>query len=396
MSERVNLVPASPMRMLTPYANQAKAEGVTVYHLNIGDPDIKSPPQMLRVLNKWTSNPIPYGQSQGSQELIVSFLKYYRGLGYKFLKPENIQITAGGSEAISMAFFSIANAGDEILVFEPFYANYNGFAAVNSVRLVPVPTSISDGFHFPDRKTIEKYISARTRAIIICNPNNPTGTVYSRSEVEMLISVARDRNLFFMSDEVYREFTYDGRRHVSALDYMKDDPERVILLDSLSKRYSVCGIRIGALVSLNKNLMAGSLRIAQGRLSSGYVDQKIAERMDSVPEGYLNHVRLEYDRRRIILYEGLRSIPGVTVPKPEGAFYVIAGLPVEDAGDFCKWLLTDFRDGNETVMLAPASGFYATDGAGKNEVRIAYVLNGRSLLRSIEILRKALVEYCKL
>jgi aspartate aminotransferase len=295
-----------------------------------------------------------------------------------------------------MAFFSIANAGDEILVFEPFYANYNGFAAVNSVRLVPVPTSISDGFHLPDRKTIEKYISPKTRAIILCNPNNPTGTVYSQKEVEILISIARDRNLYFMSDEVYREFIYDGRTHVSALDYMKANSDRVILLDSLSKRFSVCGIRIGVLVSLNMDLMSGALRIAQGRLSSGYVDQKIAERMDSVPDGYLDSVRSEYDRRRIMLYEGLKSIPGVTVPKPEGAFYVIAGLPVDNAEDFCKWLLTDFRDNNETVMLAPASGFYATAGAGKKEVRIAYVLNGKSLLRSIEILRKALDRYRKI
>ena len=389
-------MPASPMRMLTPYANQAKAEGVRVYHLNIGDPDIKSPPQMLRVLNKWTSNPVPYGQSQGNQELISSFLKYYYGLGYKFLKPENIQVTAGGSEAISMAFFSVANAGDEILVFEPFYANYNGFAAVNSVNLVPVPTSISDGFHLPDRKTIEKYISGKTRAIILCNPNNPTGTVYSQKEVEILISIARDRNLYFMSDEVYREFIYDGRKHVSVLDYMKANPDRVILVDSLSKRFSVCGIRIGVLVSLNMNLMAGALRIAQGRLSSGYVDQKIAERMDKVPTGYLNNVRSEYDRRRIILYRALKSIPGIKVPKPEGAFYTIVGLPVDNAEDFCKWLLTDFRDKNETVMLAPASGFYATPGAGNNEVRIAYVLNGKSLRRSVEILRKALEKFRKI
>lgn len=387
------MVPASPIRKLVPHAHQAKRQGVKVYHLNIGDPDIKTPKVMIEVLKNWQDNPIPYGQSQGEPNFLKSLVAYYNRLGYGFVDEENIQVTTGGSEAISLVLFATCEVNDEVIVFEPFYTNYSSFAAVNKVKLVAVETFGNTGFHLPDRKEIEAKISKRTKAILICNPSNPTGTVYTKAEMDMLMGLANKHGLFLISDEVYREFVYDGKKHVSALEYMKKLPDRVILLDSLSKRYSLCGARLGMIVSLNEEVMAGVLRIGQGRLSSGYVDQKIAEKLTEVPDKYFKEVHKEYQKRRDVLYEGLRSIDGVFLEKPEGAFYTIVKLPVADSEDFCQWLLTKFRYKNATVMLAPAPGFYATPGSGKNEVRIAYVLNVRDLERSIEILRKALSEY---
>lgn len=392
-SRRLSSVPASPIRKLVPYATAAKKAGVKVYHFNIGDPDIKTPEVMLQVLRDWNRNPVGYSQSQGEPGLLESLQTYYHGLGATFLDTSHLQVTLGGSEAISWALFAVADPGDEIIVFEPFYANYNTYAAVNGVRLVPIPTNLAEGFHLPSRTVIEAQITNKTKAILYCNPNNPTGTVYTKDEIEMLVDIARTNNLFLLSDEVYREFTYDGKRQVSLLSYMKDLPEQAIVLDSLSKRYSVCGARIGAMVSLNKDVMAGVLRIGQGRLSAGLIDQLMAAKLTDVPASYFQEVHAEYEKRRDVLYEGLRHIPGVTLPKPEGAFYAIVGLPVEDAEHFCQWLLTDFRDQNETVMVAPAAGFYATLGKGKNEVRIAYVLSIPDIRRCIEILAKALKVY---
>ena len=393
VSARLKSVPSSPIRKLVPFAVAAKKEGVHVYHLNIGDPDIKTPQVMLDVLKNWDKNPIGYDQSQGNPEFLESMKTYYHRLGFTFVETSHIQVTNGGSEAISMALFSVANAGDEVLTFEPLYTNYNSYAVVNGVTLKGILTSSDTGFHLPERSVIEAAITEKTRAILICNPNNPTGTVYTEAEVRMLVDIAKEKGLFLLSDEVYREYTYDGRKHVSLLTYMQEIPDHAIVLDSMSKRYSLCGVRLGTLVTLNKTVAAGILAIAQGRLSSGLVDQAIAAKLIEVPDSYLSEVHEEYLRRRDVLYEGLKAIPGVVIPKPEGAFYTIVGLPVSDAEHFCQWLLTDFRDNNETVMIAPAAGFYATPGMGKNEVRIAYVLNITAISRCVELLKKALEVY---
>lgn len=386
-------MPASAIRKLVPFAQQAKKQGVHVYHLNIGDPDIKTPYVMIDVLKHWNKNPISYELSQGSTNLLEAMRDYYHRLGFPFLETEHIQVTIGGSEAISMALFAVCNPGDEAIVFEPFYANYNIYAVVNDVTLVPVLTSIKNGFHLPPSSEIEKKITAKTKAIVYCNPNNPTGTVYTKEEIEILVAIAKKHDLYLLSDEVYREFCYGESKHISLLSYMQTLPNQTIVLDSLSKRYSLCGARLGALVTLDGDILTGVLRIAQGRLSAGLVDQALAAKLTDVPQSYFNKVNKEYEERRNVLFDGLKNIPGVTVSKPEGAFYAIVGLPVSDAEDFCRWLLTDFRDNNETVMFAPAAGFYATPGFGKNEVRIAYVLNTKSLRRGIELLNIALKQY---
>lgn len=392
LSSRLADVPASPIRKLVPLAGEARKRGLKVYHLNIGDPDIQTPQEMISVLHKWNTNPIRYGQSQGEPVFLEALKTYYHGLGFDFLKTAHMQVTSGGSEAISMAMFAVANPGDEILTFEPLYTNYNSYAKVNGVHLVAVPTDIKTGFHLPN---IEPFISKKTKAILYCNPNNPTGTVYEREEIEMLVAMAKKYHLFLLADEVYREYVYDGRKHVSLFSYMQDIPDQAIVLDSMSKRYSLCGVRLGALISRNTDVMSGVLRIAHGRLSAGLVDQFVAAKLSSVPKKYLADVHKEYENRRDVLYEGLKKIPGVTIAKPEGAFYAIVGLPVADSEDFCRWLLTDFQDNKETVMLAPAAGFYATAGKGKNEVRIAYVLNTKDLKRCVELLALAISVYNK-
>lgn len=333
------------------------------------------------------------GQSQGQPKFLESLAGYYNKLGYSFVKTNHIQVTTGGSEAISMTLFAVCAPGEEVIAFEPYYANYNSYSTINGVKIVPVLTRGETGFHLPERKEIEKKISKKTKAILICNPSNPTGTVYTKEEMEMLVSICLKNNLFLISDEVYREFVYDGKKYFSILEYMKKYPDKMILLDSLSKRYSLCGARLGMIVSLKKDLTDGVLRMAQGRLSSGYVDQAMAEKLSEVKDSYFTSVHKEYQTRRDVLYKGLKSIPGVYLEKPEGAFYTIVKLPVNSSEDFCRWLLTDFRYKNETVMIAPAAGFYGTKGRGKNEVRIAYVLNTHDLEKAIEILRRALVEY---
>lgn len=393
VSKRLSSVPASPIRKLVPLAEAAKKQGVKVYHFNIGDPDVKTPDVMMDVLKSWDRNPIGYANSHGEMPLLTSLKTYYHGLGFSFLETDNIQVTMGGSEAISWAMFATCETGDEIIVFEPFYSNYNSYAIVNGVTLVPVLTTSSNGFHIPPVAEIEKKISKKTRAILICTPGNPTGTVYTKEEMEMLVALAKKYGLFLMSDEVYREYAYDGRKQTSILSYMQEIPDQAIMLDSLSKRYSACGIRIGTLVSLNKEIMSGVLRIGQGRLSAGLVDQAMAAELTNVPVSYLKGIHDEFEKRRDVLYEGMKHIPGVVIPKPEGAFYTIVGLPVADAEHFCQWLLTDFRDNNETVMLAPAAGFYATPGKGTNEVRIAYVLNTTAITRCVELLKIALETY---
>ncbi len=393
VSKRLFAVPASPIRKLAPFANKAKKEGVTVYHLNIGDPDIKTPKVILDAIINWKQDPIGYGQSQGEPVFLEAMKIYYNRLGYNYIETSHIQVTVGGSEAISMALFAVCEPKEEVICFEPFYTNYNSYAALNDVTVVSIPTEAKNGFHLPDKKTIAQKISKKTKAILICNPSNPTGTAYTKKEMEMLVDLAKEYGLFLLSDEVYREFVYDGKKHVSLFTYMEEIPQQAVVLDSLSKRYSLCGARLGTLVSMNRDIMDGVLRIGQGRLSAGLVDQIVSAKLVDVPQSYTDDVIKEYMKRRDVLYDGLRKIPGVFIPKPEGAFYTIVTLPVKDSEDFCTWLLTDFRLHNATVMLAPAPGFYATKGSGTNQVRIAYVLNVHDLRKSIEIIREALRQY---
>lgn len=393
VSNRLLKVPASPIRKLVPFANEAKKKGVKVYHLNIGDPDIKTPKVMIDVLRKWKDNPIRYGQSKGEPIFLEAVKSYYHKLGYKFIFTDDIQITLGGSEAISLSMFAVCEPGDEIIIFEPLYTNYNSYAVINDIKLIPIKTEGKTGFHLPPVKKIEEKITKKTKAILITNPNNPTGTVLTKDEMEMIVMIAKKYSLFIISDETYREFVYDNKKFVSLFDYMEEIPDKAIVLDSMSKRYSLCGARLGILVSKNKEVVDGVLRIAQGRLSAGLVDQYMGAKLTEVSKDYFQKVHREYQKRRDVLYNGLKKIKGVFLEKPEGAFYTIVKLPVDDAEDFCRWLLTDFRYKNETVMLAPASGFYASKGLGKNEVRIAYVLNVDDLQKSIEILRRALVKY---
>ncbi len=392
-SERIQALPVSAIRKLSPYAVQAKKKGVKVYHLNIGDPDIKTPQVMLDVLKNWQLQTIRYAQSSGEPEIIQALKGYYQRLGFADINEENIIITVGGSEAVAMAFFSTTNSGDEVLVFEPFYSNYAVIASFCDVKLVPIATYIENGFHLPTRNQIEQQITAKTKAILICSPNNPTGTVYSREEMEMLVSIAQDKQLFLISDEVYREFVFDGKKHTSILEFLDQVPEQIILLDSLSKRYSLCGARIGVFATLNKDLMAGAIKIAQSRLSGGLIDQLVASKLLEVPDSYITDVIEEYQQRRDVLYTGLSEIKGVFLTKPEGAFYTIVSLPIKNAEAFAIFLLQDFRLNNETVMLSPAPGFYNTPNQGLNQVRIAYVLNTQDLKRCIEIISAGLKAY---
>ncbi len=398
LSQRLQSMPISAVRKLVPFAQQAKEKGAHIYHLNIGDPDIKTPEAMLKILTNWTANPIRYAPSQGLESFLEALVWYYRKLGHSFVEASDIITTVGGSEAISMALFGVTNPGDEVLVFEPFYSNYASLAALTDVRFVAVPTTLETGFHLPDKKTIESYITPRTRAVLFCTPGNPTGTVYTKQEMDLLVEIATERNLYLISDEVYREYIFSGApAHTSILSYMEELPDRTILVDSLSKRYSICGARLGVIVSKNDALMKGIMKIAQSRLSGGFIDQTVGAALVEVPDTYIQQVIAEYENRRDVLYKGLTRISGVTMTKPEGAFYSMVGLPVPHAEKFCIYLLEHYRSSNnETVMLAPGAGFYLTPGKGENEVRIAYVLNTSDITRSIEILDSALHTYKKL
>jgi aspartate aminotransferase len=386
-------MPASPIRKLSPFAEAAKARGTKVYHLNIGQPDIETPACMRDRLKLLDEKVLEYSPSTGTPEYLQSLQRYYeRRLGLS-LQRDQILATTGGSEAILFSFLACANAGDVLLVVEPFYANYQTFAAMSGLNIVPVTSRGRDGFHLPARPVWERALTPRSRVVIICNPNNPTGTVYRREELEMVADFCRQHGLFLISDEVYREFVYDGRRALSALE-LQDADDLVIVVDSLSKRYSACGIRLGALVTRNADLYDAALRMAQGRLSPPGLAQFIAVGADSLGEEYTRGIVEEYQRRRDVLYEALTSIPGVFLQKPEGAFYCVAQLPVDDAEDFAEWLLRDFQHDGATVMLAPASGFYSSP-LGKSEVRIAYVLGERDLRAAVRLLEVALAQYNK-
>jgi aspartate aminotransferase len=391
LSSRARRIPASPIRRLAPLADAAKARGTKVYHLNIGQPDIETPAPMLARLRQIDSRVLEYSPSPGTPEFLQSLQRYYqRRVGVE-LTLDQILATTGGSEAILFALMACADAADHVLVVEPYYANYAAFAAMADVEMVPVTSRGRDGFHLPPREVWERALTPRTRAVILCNPNNPTGTVYTRDELETVADFCRHHGLFLISDEVYREFVYDGRTAISALQ-LDGAADLVIVVDSLSKRYSACGIRLGALITRNPAIYDGALRMAQGRLSPPGLAQFIAVGADDLGDDYTQAIVEEYQRRRDVLYEGLTSIPGVFLQKPEGAFYCVAKLPVEDADDFAAWLLRDFAHHGATVMVAPASGFYSSD-RGRSEVRIAYVLKEDDLRVAVELLRIALERY---
>jgi len=391
LSRRAQAMPASPIRRLAPLAEAAKARGVRVYHLNIGQPDIETPACMRARLKEIEDTVLEYSPSSGTPEFLRSLYHYYEKRLGLTLSDNQILATTGGSEAILFAFIACANEGDDVLVVEPFYANYRAFATMAGLNLVPVTSRGRDGFHLPPRDVFERALTPRTRIVILCNPNNPTGTVYTREELEAVADFCRDRGLFLVSDEVYREFVYDGRKATSALE-IEDANDFVIVVDSLSKRYSACGIRLGALVTRNAEVYDAALRMAQGRLSPPGLAQFIAVGAESLGDDYTRGVVAEYQKRRDVLYEGLKSIDGVFLQKPEGAFYCMAQLPVDDADDFAAWLLTGFEHDGATVMVAPGSGFYASE-RGRSEVRIAYVLKEEDLRAAVDVLRVALERY---
>ena len=387
VSSRGLALPASPIRKLAPYADAAKARGVKVFHLNIGQPDLETP-KVMRDRLKSVDPVIAYSPSAGTPQYLDAMSKYYATVGLK-VEPKNLIATTGGSEAVFFAFLCLAEAGDEAIVAEPFYTNYNSFAAMSGVKLVPVQCRGEEGFHLPAREAFEKALSKRTRFVLLCNPNNPTGTVYTREEVQRVADFCRDHDLFLVSDEVYREFVYDGLTATSALD-LTGMEDRVVVVDSLSKRFSACGIRLGCFVSRNADVIAAVTHAAQARLSPPGLAQVLALGMSEITADYYAGVRHEYQKRRDVIFEELSKVPGVFLRKPEGAFYVVARLPVQDADAFAHFLLEDFSFEGATVMVAPAAGFYATPGLGSNEVRMAYVLNCDDLRQAIRVLGEGL------
>jgi aspartate aminotransferase len=390
VSARGAKVPASPIRKLMPLADAARERGVRIHPLNIGQPDLETPEPMRRRLAD-APRIFAYTPSGGTPECVEALRHYYRLQGVE-VRASEVLATTGGSEAILFAMNACADPGDEILVPEPFYTNYSAFATMSDVRIVPILTLGIDGFHLPDREVWEAAITPRTRAVLLCNPNNPTGTVYSRDEILRVAELCRERSLFLIVDEVYREFVYDGRERPNALSLRGYD-DLVVVADSLSKRFSACGIRLGCIVTRNSEVLAACLHMAQGRLSPPGLGQLVASGLSDLLPGYYEGVRSEFEARRDVLFEGLSRIPGVFLRKPEGAFYLVARLPVEDAEDFARFLLADFSLDGETVLVAPAPGFYATPGRGTSEVRIAYVLNRDHLRASVRILTAALSQY---
>ena len=391
ISEKGKAMPASPIRKLVPYAEEAKRRGTKVYHLNIGQPDIPTPEVALNAIRNISLKVVEYSHSAGNESYRRKLAGYYQGIGINVDHTE-ILVTTGGSEAILFAFMSCINPGDEVITPEPFYANYNGFATAAGIKIVPVTSVIEEDFALPPIEEIEKKISKRTRGIIICNPNNPTGYLYSKEELLHLKEVVKKHDLFLFSDEAYREFCYDGADHFSAMNLEGID-NNVILLDSVSKRYSECGVRIGALITKNKEVISTALKFGQARLSPPGLGQIAAEASIDTHSDYFKEVNDEYTARRNYMVNELNKIPGVYCPKPKGAFYAIVRLPVDDSDKFAQWLLEEFNYENQTVMVAPASGFYSTPGLGKNEVRIAYVLKIDDLKNAMKTLSEALKVY---
>ena len=383
-------MPASPIRKLVPFAEAAKKKGIRVYHLNIGQPDIVTPPAMLEAVKNSDFTILEYSHSAGNESYRQKLTQYYASVGIEVTAQEII-ITTGGSEAIQFGMLACLDAGDEVIIPEPFYANYNGFAVAAGVTVVPVTSYIEDSFALPPISELEKKITPRTKAIIICNPNNPTGYLYTAAEMDQLKELVLKYNLFLFSDEAYREFCYEGK-HISAM-HLKGVEDRVILMDTISKRYSACGARIGALITKNKAVLDAVMKLAQARLSPPSFAQIAAEAAIDLPSDYFNETQDEYRSRRDLLVSRLNAIPGVFCPNPGGAFYAIARLPINDSDQFCQWLLEDFAFEGKTIMLAPATGFYGTPGLGKDEVRLAYVLNKADINAAMDCLEKALEIY---
>ncbi len=390
ISHRGQQMPPSPIRKLVPYAEAAKKKGIKVYHLNIGQPDIETPPAIMDAVRHTDIKVLEYSHSAGNESYRRKLVEYYKKVGID-VTHEQILVTTGGSEAILFGFFTCLNPGDEVIISEPFYANYNGFACAAGVNVVPITSHIETSFALPPIEDFEKVITSKTKAIIICSPNNPTGYLYSRKEMEELKSICLRHNLYLFSDEAYREFCYDGE-YISAM-HLQGLDQHVVLMDTISKRYSACGARLGALVTKNKAVYDAAMKFAQARLSPPGLAQIMGEAAVDLPDDYFNEPKAEYMARRDLLVKRLNAMPGVFCPNPGGAFYAMARLPIDDCEKFCQWLLENFSYNDQTVMLAPATGFYGTAGLGKNEVRLAYVLNLESIAAAMDCLEKALEQY---
>lgn len=391
ISKKAQILPTSPIRKLVPFADAAKKRGIKVYHLNIGQPDIDSPKVVIDAIKNIDLKYLAYANSAGIESYRKGLAKYYNNLGID-VDYTDILVTTSGSEAVNFAISVTCDEGDEVIVMEPFYTNYNSFAIQNGIKLVPISTTIENGFQLPPVEEFEKYITPKTKAILICNPGNPTGTLYSKESLIKLGDIVKRHNIYLLSDEVYREFCYTDTPHFSSMQIGGID-DNVILLDSVSKRYSMCGARIGAIVSKNKEIMKNLLKYAQARLCSPVVEQIAAEAALQAPKSYFDAVKAEYIHRRDVMIEMLNKIPGVYTPKPMGAFYTIVDLPVDDADKFAQWLLEEFQYENQTVMVAPAAGFYATPGKGTTQVRMAYVLKVEDIKAAIKCLEEALKVY---
>ncbi|MFK7921084.1 MAG: pyridoxal phosphate-dependent aminotransferase [Bacteroidia bacterium] len=391
LSQRALDIPASPIRKLVPFADLAKARGTEVYHLNIGQPDIETPAIWFEAIQKANTKILAYSHSAGTVALRKAISGYYSGIGHK-LSTDEILVTTGASEALNFVFAATMNPGDEVIIPEPFYANYNSFSIFSNVKVVPISTRIEDNFALPPIEAFEALITERTRAILICNPGNPTGVIYPKESLEKLKEIVKKHDLYLISDEVYREFAYDGKTHQSVLG-LKGIEENVIVTDSVSKRFSACGARIGCVVSRNQGVMSSVLKLAQARLSPPTLGQIGAEAVYHLPESFYAEVRTEYAQRRDMLKASLNAIPGVHCPEIDGAFYAMVRLPIDDSERFCRWMLEEFSYEGATTMMAPGSGFYASEGQGMDEVRIAYVLNGPYLQKAMKCLAEGLKVY---
>ena len=391
LSKRVQSMQFSPIRRFNVYANEAAEHGVKVYRLNIGQPDIKTPECFIEAIRNYNNTVIAYSESQGTSELHDAMIDYFNMYDMKYDR-DNIIITTGGSEALNMIFTAILNVGDEVLMPEPFYTNYHTFITSAGGKVVPVTTVAEEGYHYADREKIEKRITDKTKAIVCVNPGNPTGTILTEEEIKLILDIAEENDLWVIADEVYREFAYDSRK-ITSFGMFEEYSERIVIVDSISKRFSACGARIGCAITKNKELYSGLMKLAQGRLCASTVDQVGAAALYRLDRSYYDNIRDEYESRRDAVYEEIMKIPGAVCRKPGGAFYMTVKLPVEDIEDFLMFLLREYRDNNETVMFAPAQGFYGTEGLGKNELRIAYVLNREDIVRGVQLIAGGLKAY---
>lgn len=391
LSKRVQSMQFSPIRRFNVYANEAAEHGVKVYRLNIGQPDIKTPECFIEAIRNYNNTVIAYSESQGTSELHDAMIDYFNMYDMKYDR-DNIIITTGGSEALNMIFTAILNVGDEVLMPEPFYTNYHTFITSAGGKVVPVTTVAEEGYHYADREKIEKRITDKTKAIVCVNPGNPTGTILTEEEIKLILDIAEENDLWVIADEVYREFAYDSRK-ITSFGMFEEYSERIVIVDSISKRFSACGARIGCAITKNKELYSGLMKLAQGRLCASTVDQVGAAALYRLNRSYYDNIRDEYESRRDAVYEEIMKIPGAVCRKPGGAFYMTVKLPVEDIEDFLMFLLREYRDNNETVMFAPAQGFYGTEGLGKNELRIAYVLNREDMVRGVQLIAGGLKAY---